>query len=236
MSVNAKFVIERIRVQLGDSAEPHFWTDPELLIYIDEAQMEFCRQGAPIRDSRTPEICSIAYKADTFEIPYHEAIQRILTAVRIDSNGELHKVKLKNQENVLGLFARNLSDYGTSIDNTRLLNRPDDNFDLFTDYDEHYIRFSSPALTSGTLVFQVERLPKDVIDSCDDPLEVNRKYVPALIAWSCYRAWNVEDAETFDAKASTKSHDLFIDHAIRAKTEYERRHAQPGVVKYGGII
>ena len=236
MSVDAKFVIKRLRVQLGDSTEPHFWEDSDLLIYIDEAQMEFCRQGAPIRDSRTPEICTIKYKADAYEIPYHESIERILTVVRIDSTGVLHKVTLKNQENVLGLFARNLSDYGTSIDNTRLLNRPDDNFDLFTDYDEHYIRFSSPALTAGTLVFQVERLPKDVIDSCDDKLEINRKYVPALIAWSCFRAWSVEDAETFDQKAADKSLDLFEDHAARAKTEYTRRHAQPGTVKYGGII
>jgi hypothetical protein len=235
MSVNAKFVIKRLRIQLGDSVDPFFWEDSELLIYIDEAQIEFCRQGAPIRDSRTPEICTLTYKADTNEIPYHESILRILTVVRIDSDGIPHKVELKTQENSLGLFTRNLSDYGVSIDNTRLLNRPDDNFDLFTDYDDNYLRFSSPALTAGTLVFQVERLPKDVLDKCDDPLEIHRQYVPALIAWSCFRAWSVEDAETFDERAAAKNLTLFEDHAARAKTEYIRRHSQAGTVKYGGL-
>ena len=233
MSTKVQRVLNRVRVQIGDEVEPYFWGDPELLDYIDEAQIEFCRQGYPIRDSRTPEICHLKYKEGDFEVVYHESIKRILSVVRRDSKGGLHKVELKTQENALGLFSMRPSDYGVDIDNTRQLNRPSDLFDLFMDYDEGYLRLSSPAETAGTLLLQVERLPKDFIDSCDQNLEVRREHIPALVAWACYRAWNKQDGETFDEKAALLNLDLFEDHANRARVEYKQRHATPGTVKYG---
>jgi hypothetical protein len=232
MSTKVQIVIDKVRRQIADDVKPFFWGDPELLDYIDEGQMEFCRQGYPIRDSRTPDICVLPYKANDFEVVYHESIRRILSVVRQDANGGLHGVTLKTQENALSLFSVRPSDYGVSIDNTRQLNRPSDRFDLFMDYDEGYLRLSSPAETAGTLLFQVERLPKNVLDDCDQNIEVRREYIPALVAWACYRAWNKQDGETFDEKAALLNLDLFEDHANRARIEYKQRHATPGTVRY----
>jgi hypothetical protein len=235
MSVKAQRALTKVRIELGDEVEPYFWSDTELLGHIDEAQVEFCRKGYPIRDSRTPEICHLKYSAGTTEVKYHETIRRVLTVVRMDSNEGLHKVDLKTQENTLGLFSMRPSDYGVSIDSTRQLNRASDNFEIFTDYDEDFLRLSSPAASDGTLLLQVERLPKDFVDDCNDILEIRREHIPAIVAWACFRAWIKQDAETFDEKAAKASRDLFDDHAYQASIEYKKRYAQPGIVKYGGV-
>jgi hypothetical protein len=222
-------------MELQDTIEPYFWSETELLYYIDEAQVEFCRQGTLLKDSRTPEICHLAYKANDYEIPTHESIMRVLSIVRQDDKGGLHKVTLKTQENTLELYPMHPRDYGVSTEGARQLNQASDLFDAFVDYDEHYIRLSSPAVTAGTLLLQVERLPKDTIESCDDELEIRKEYVPALLAWSCFRAWSKQDAETFDEKAAATNLALFEDHASRAKTEQSRRTSQAGIMKYGGL-
>lgn len=232
MNAKAEFVLKRIRIELEDSVEPHFWPEDELLMYLDEAQIQFCRD-VPIRDSRTPEICELSYRAGDYEIPYHESILRILTAIRQDSSGGLHKVNLTSQENATALFSTRRTDYGTSIDNTRQLTRASDDFDLFIDYDAEFIRFSSPAETAGTILLQVERLPKKELEECDDIVEVRRENIPALIAWSAYRGWSKEDAETFDDKAAAKQLALFDRYVSKAVIEYKRRHTQPGTVHYG---
>lgn len=236
MSTTVDYVLTRLRLELQDDVEPYFWSDTELIYYIDEGQREFCRPDfCPIRDSKSKEVTEIRYKANDYELPLHPSILRILTVIREDSNSNLHKIPLITQENVVSLYPARRPDYGTTIDGARALNRASDQFEVFVDYDEGYLRLSSPALTAGTLLLMVDRLPINDLKQCDDPLEIRKEYVPALIAWAAFRAWNKQDAETFDEQAAQRSYSLFRDHAERARIDQRRRTSQPGTVKYGGI-
>jgi hypothetical protein len=234
MSTKAEVALDRARIELGDSVQPYFWDDPELLSYLDEAQVEFCRE-VPIRDSRTPEICTLTYKAGATEVPYHPSIRRILNITRKDSNNVHWRIPLTTQENALALNSPARSDYGVNIDATRELTRPSDYFQVYIDYDEDYLRFSSPSSTAGTLYLQVERLPLSPITECDQLLEVRPEYIPALVAWITFRAWLKQDGETFDESASSRAFALFERHTSRAKFELHRRHSTPGQVRYGGL-
>jgi len=235
MSTKAEFALDRARIELGDSVQPYFWEDSELLAYLDEAQSEFCRE-VPIRDSRTQEVCVLAYKANASDVPYHASIRRILNITRKDSNGVLWQVPMATQETALTLNSPSRSaDYGVHIDATRELTRPSDHFQVFVDYDEDYLRFSSPSATAGTLYLQVERLPLSPVTECDQLLEVRQEYIPALVAWITFRAWLKQDGETFDETASSRAFALFERHVSRAKYELHRRHSTPGLVRYGGL-
>jgi hypothetical protein len=235
MKFDVTYVLRRLRNELQDIVEPYFWSDEELIDYIDEAQVRFCSDGVPILDSRTEEICRIEYKAGADVVPYHESIRRILSVVRQDSSGGLHSVRLLTQENSLQLFPIRPSDYGVNIDSTRQLNRANDSFDVFTDYDNDYLRLSSPAETPGVLLMQVERLPKDILKECDDILEIRRENIPAILFWASYRAWTKQDSETMDEKAAKRALDMYDIHVGKARIEQKRRTTQPGTMKYGGI-
>jgi len=229
-------LIEDLRIELGDSIKPFFWTEPDLLRYINSGHIEVTRD-VPIRDSKTPEITQIAYRAADSEIEYHPKILRVLTIVREDSTTakNLHRVVMKTQENALSLFSVRRSDYGVNVDATRELNRASDLFDVYVDYDENFLRFSSPAETAGTLLLQVDRLADKKITDCDQILETRPEHDTAIVAWAAYRAWLKQDAETFDEKASERQLALFNGYMGRGKITQKRRNSQPGIVKYGGI-
>jgi len=236
VSITANKVINRIRTELKDEIAPYFWSDDELLAYIDEAQMELCTRGYRILDSTSPAICEIQYKANAFKLPIHESILKILSVVREDSNGVLHNVRQATEESSLHMFPIRPSDYGhNTADAAQALTSPGDMFEVYVDYDEDFIRLSSPALTDGTLLLHVERLPYKEITDCEQELEVRREHVSAIIAWVAFRAWSKQDAETFDSTASNRSLALFETFADRARIDFKRRTSQPGQIKYGGL-
>jgi hypothetical protein len=235
MMMKAETLLDRVRVELGDEVEPYFWKEPELLGYLDEGQREFCRE-VPIRDSRTEEVCKITFSAGTSEVPIHKSIKKVLSILREDSNGDYTLVPMATEENEFHQFSGGLgNDYGLSVPSTRRLTTASDYFKVYVEYDEGFMRFSSPALTAGTLRLQVDRLPLKVLENCSQNLEIRDEYGPALIAWTCYRAWAKQDSEVFDPQASSKQLSLFVDHTTRARIEKKRQQSQPGVVRCAWI-
>ena len=236
MSDTVQYALDRLRRELHDTVEPYFWADDELMDYIDEGQVQFCTKGIAIRDSRTPKVCHLEYKAGQYEIPLHESIMKIRSIMRMDSNNNLYNVDMAMQETALEMFPIRPSDYGiNTVTTASQFNSPSDRFAVLVDYDEGYLRLSSPALTDGTLLLQVERLPLDRITDCEQELEVRREHVVGVLEYAKHRAWSKEDAETFDERAANRAFEMFIFHADGARIEQKRRTSQPGTVKYGGL-
>ena len=224
-------LIAKVRRDLQDQYEPYFWDDEDIIDYLNEAQLEFCVEGAPIIDSKTPEVCKIVYDADDYEFELHPSIQKILNIWREDpTSGEYTSLDILTETNWMKLYPQRPTVYGDNYPPDTSFTQSTRVSGVFIDYDSDYIRFTSPADVAGILRFRVERLPLDALEDGEDKLEVHRKYEAALVAFANYLAYNKQDSETFDAQASSKWLGRFQVLADRAKIQHTRKHSTPGTV------
>ena len=230
----ANTIIRRIRSDLKDQTEPYFWSDEDLLSYIDEAQIEFCRRdvGAPITDSVTREVCEIPYKADDTVLPAHSSIFNILHAFRDDDDGtgRLYPLKIMTETTLLGAH-NSADDYGMALSGATSFSQASRVRVILLDHTEGAIRLGSPADAAGILRIRVERGPIREICKPTDHYEVHRNHETALKAYSNYLAYSKQDAETFDEKARDHWKGEFDRIAARAQLEYIRRQSTPGPIQ-----
>jgi hypothetical protein len=236
----ASKLVNRLRDDLQDNAEPYLWSEKELLRYIDEGQIMFCRQGLPIVDSRSP-LCTVDVKQGEFEIPYDDRILRLRQVISVEQVNDTYvrhrEVRLHTQESFFELapFYSQSNDYGRLKQGTEIAFQPGPVQDVLLDYDADRIRLSRPADRAYTLLLTVERLPLEEVDDCDVEIEVKRMHHPAILAWAAYMAFMRQDSETFDEAAGERFQSLFQYLIGIAQGEHQRRNNTPGRVQYGGI-
>ena len=95
--------------------------------------------------------------------------------------------------------------------------------------------FRSPTETV-TINLAVYRLPIVPITTLgDQALEIDAQHHTHLLLWMKHRAYNKQDAETFDKRKSQDFKDAFLAYCEEAKREQQRARRVQGNVAYGGI-
>lgn len=236
---SASELVKNLREDLQDEHEPYLWSTSELLRYIDGGQIEFCRQGIPIFDSTSEETFLTVREGDP-ELPFSDTFLDVRQAIaryqnEVDGPYFYRTLKISTQENSLAMTPHWPRDYGVSRRVEDQMFSSGEPFEVFLDYDQNLLRLGRIPDRDFDIRLSVERIPLDIVNDCEDEIEVARMHHPAILAWAAYMAFLRQDSETFDKEAASRFLGQFTDYATRSKDEKLKRHSTPGTVKYGGI-
>lgn len=222
---------EEFRNQVGDTEQPHLWSEGEVLGYIIDAQDTFVRKTGGIGDMTTAAIVDLALVANTpftTHSPYILRIMsgRLLTAKRgIDFVHESDVPMLKLQDYGVQL-SFNLDDTETGEVRYGVLG-----------LEEKKIRWLRVPEANDTCRLRVLRLPYPRItgwQGAGNVLEIDEQHHRPLILWMKHLAYSKQDAEARDDKKAEDNRVAFERYCAEARGEIERRRYKPRIVQYGG--
>ena len=200
--------IQRFREDTVDVAQPYLWSDPLILRYLDEAQVEFCRATEGIEDS-TSTLCTLRTEPGVPLVKVSPKIRKIRGATLSDGRPmEIVSVEEARAAGV-GLGAR-----GSGAPRT-LIVLGDAQVQVYPVPDQLY-----------TIALDVMRLPLRSITSQGDETEVDDRHIPALMHYALSRAYSRPDADTLDQKRADYFEDRFRAACAEARRE-QGRHRKP---------
>lgn len=218
--MNSTEILDTFREEMNDLVSPYLWSDALLYRYLNEAQEMFCRKTEGIEDSSTESICRLAVTAGEDWYPISRKILKVREAINVATG---RPVDLMNMEkaSVKGV----------------LFNGYPGPLKLFvTGLEKHKLRAWPLPNQDVNVELRVFRLPLEAItDDGDQELEIDEQHHLSLLLWMKHRAYNREDAETFDRRKSDEYEARFLAYCAEARKEQERARRATGTVVYGGI-
>lgn len=177
--------IARFRLDRGDTETPYFWTDAEIVSYLNDAVDEACERADLLIDSTTSACCSVTLVANQGEYPLHVAVDKVL------------KVSIA----------------GKALTETSLEDEDADEADWETKtgeperfiFDGQVLRLVPAPASAGTAALRVSRRPLAalVATTPTGTPEIAPRHHLRLLSWMHRCALLKQDAETVDkAKAS----------------------------------
>lgn len=211
--MNTTELYELFRTEVSDLADPPLFAPAAIYAYIDEAQKQFCRLTEGIEDGRSFSL-SIVPDVDWYALD--KRILKVRKAYRADTGLPLNLVAQEKAEQ----------------NGIRFDGRSGPVKALVTGIEKGMVRAWPVPAQASTVLLDVFRLPKTVGE--DDKLEVDEQHHLSLLDWVKYRAYNIDDAETFDRRKSELSEARFRAYCTSAAAEQGRARHSAGVVAYGG--
>lgn len=203
------------RSQVVDTERPYLWTDDEALVYMDEAQKQFCRKTEGIADASTPSVVQVTVDAGDIFAPVHPSILTFRQAV-LGSTG--YKLDIKNHTEI-----------------HRWDNAAGSITQMIIGMERNKVRWDKTPTVDDEVTLLVYRLPLEDIDDFDQELEVDPLHHTALAFWMSHLAYMKTDIEAFNKQASDKGRMLFEQYCADVSAEQRRYKQKPRVVAYGGI-
>ena len=207
-------LLSLFRAEVFDTAAPYLWSDELAYGYIDDAQKQFCRDTYGIADARSFKL------AITPDVEWYKTDVRItkLRGAYFQATGQ--EVPVVAMEKMV---QQNMRFDGGKAPLKALISGLEDNV----------LRAWPIPNIACTVELRVFRLPDDV--AAGDDLEIDPRHHRHLLYWVKHLAYNVQDSETYDAKASEKFKALHTEYCFKAKLEASRAMHPAGTVIYGGI-
>lgn len=186
--MNVSQLMSRIRNQIDDKIEPYLWDDEELLSYLNEAYIDFCKETEIIHDSRTPtgyrQLCTINLQADVASYSLNKKILNIKSAV------------LSNQVLLSKTNIPELDTVWCGWRNSKGMPR----FFVLDSVSSKILLIPCPtAVEIGNglkLYLEVTRLPLTSLSSGGDEPEFPEEYHKCLIPYVLMKAYEKEDVQT----------------------------------------
>lgn len=188
-------LMTQFRVDADDLAEPHLFSDEELMVWFNEAQDEAAIRSRLLYETEYADACSIAIEAGQAVYPLHECVNEI-AHVAFVASGDTEVRHLDIMDRVeLDRIDRNWrSRSGTPRyliqDDTRLTVAP---------------KPDAP----GVLTLEVYRLPFDRMVLDVDQPEIAAIHHLRLVDWVTFRAFSKPDGETMDPQRAAAGEDRF---------------------------
>lgn len=216
--MNVKAFLARFRKDTDDVVVPYFWSDAEILEYLNEAVDEACERAKLIEDRATTTVCNIATKANADGYTLHPSVNEIKRAT---FNG---RVITETSEEAL--------------DDT------DPGWESRKGTPTHYIyspgvslRLTPTPLAAGTVALTVYRNPLDPLTSnndFDEP-EIHPRNHLNLLHWLYRCAYLKHDSEVYNPVKSSE-HDaqfeVLFGKRVGADVRRQQRDMRPPVVKF----
>lgn len=213
--MNSTSLNEYFRSQVTDLERPYLWTDDEVFVYMNEAQLEFCRLTEGIPDVSTPEVVNVPVVTGELKAEVHPSILTFRLAL-LASTGE--KVNIVNHTDVV-----TWTNQGGYIR------------EMIVGLEPNVVRWGCTPLVDDEVNLTVFRLPLTDITEFDQDLEVPSLHHASLVFWMQHLAYLKPDTETFDKKASDRAKANFVQYCDQVSAESRRYRQKPRVVQYGGI-
>lgn len=230
--MTAQQLLTQFRNEMLDTAKPHFWSDEEILGYMDDAYKRFVRLMGGIADF-TSDLTRVDIDAGDPVGILDKRILRITEAFRVSDGG---KISIINHTDLT--FTRD-NDYGL-IRPLHLDTMPGPVRYMVIGTERGKCKWVQIPETNDAAQLYVYRLPATKIEMDGTNLdyefdEIGDEHVPSLCLWMRHRGYMKQDADTFDPKRAESFRAAFAEYCTLAKREWDRYKHKNREVQYGGL-
>lgn len=192
-------LIRGLRVDLRDLAAPYFWSNEELVYWLNEAQTEAAERGRLLLERSNPTVTRVALVAGQASYNLHKSLFELVNIHllnRPDKQIHLHTAEWLDA-NRPGWRER--ANWLTQGPEFALLERG-------------VLTLMPAPHRDGTLVVEGYRTPLAELQDDNDEPELDSKDHRFLMDWVQYRAFSVPDAEAFDPNRARAALERFTAH------------------------
>jgi len=193
--MNLGVLIEQFRLLADDDAQPALWSDPELIRWINEAEVEACRRARLIVDSQTTAICSLT---SAISAEFIVLDPRIIYLRRAEWVGR-----------TLPLTPYDYRDLDREESGWRTRTITSNPRGYIRNLDSGKFRPYPICTVAGTIKLTVVREPIAPMDTPEDIPEIGARYHMALLDWVFFRAYSKKDSQAFDPKLAAAHLEAF---------------------------
>ena len=190
-------LITSFRRDAGDATAPYFFTDEEIIDWLNEAEDEACERARLIFDGTNQAICKLQFNPGSRVARLHSSILEIVDIKWVTADtGSTQALRLtsRTHEETSGAFGRNSSDTGLPV---------------LALHDEGMLSLWPVPNVSGYVWLQCYRRPIAQMSQSRDSPEIQEQHHKYLVQYALHRAFEVPDAETFDQTRSEKALRIF---------------------------
>lgn len=214
--------IARFRATVMDEVHGQFWSDAEIVSYLNEAVQEACERAKLIEDRSTPAVCTITLEPGKSSYPLHCSV---LQVKRLTFRGRVL------EETSVEELDCTYSGWETRSGMPRYWV-----FDGANSRGTPRIRLVPAPVEAGEVALTVYRGALKPIDPCNTQAhpEIHERFHMRLMDWMLHRAYLKQDADTFDPNKAATSLALFdqaFGQRIDANVQRKHRDRRPPVVR-----
>lgn len=215
-------IIGRFRRAVDDLEAPHFWTDEDIIGYLNEAVQEACERAKLLEDRTTPAVCSITLEPGKSTYALHPSVLEIK---RLALRGRpLHETSVEELdcthpmwETRQGMPRQFLLEQanGRGMPQLRLVPTP---------------------VEAETIALTVVRgaLKPLSADDCRGQPEIHERFHTRLLDWVYHRAYLKQDSEVFNPDKAAVSLVLFeraFGERPDANVQRKQRDKAPPIIR-----
>lgn len=215
--MNSSELLTAFREYVDDSVDGTFWTDAELLRFMDEAQRQLVRDAKYLIPDEIilPTVANQAYYVEDSTTLQYRKVRRIA------DNYPITVYSYQQCESFCPQF----------LDVART-GRP---IVMVIGERKGFFRLAPTPSAVENIRILVYRLPILSITGLAQNLEIDEEHHPYLLHWMAYRALRKHDGEVFDKAKADEELALFKAYARDARREREQLDHSPKQVVYGGL-
>jgi hypothetical protein len=229
--MDANELADYFRSQVRDDVEPFLWSDEEVLTYMNEAQRMFVRLTNGIYDVSSAA-CTVAVTSGQKFSTLNPAVLEIRKAYYVTPvTGYKRELKLINLASTSSLKTW---DYGV-YKNASIQDIPGIVDYMVVGEERGKVRWINIPTENATVELAIARLPLTKLSSSQLTLEVSEEHHVYLTEWMKHLAYNKQDGDAFDPKASLAAEARFRAYCEQVFKEWERYRHTHRTVAYGGI-
>jgi hypothetical protein len=240
--MNVAKLVSLFRADVGDTAEPHLWSDEEVLSYLVASQVDLARNTGGIRDSSS-SAAQIQISQGEPLATLHASVLKIHGA-RLASTGRPISVLSYADVYMNQATQRSLPFSFSTIESQGDVKA------IITDMDDGKVKVIQIPAADDTVLLIVDRMPlKDpvpavaanptatppVVAVAEVPLEVRAEHHIHLIKGMKGYAYAKQDADSFNPVKSAQFAAEFAAYCAQVQDEKERRADKPRLIAYGGL-
>ena len=193
-------LISAFRRDAGDAVKPYFFTDKDVIAWLNEAEDEACERARLIFDGTNQAICKLPFNAGARFARLHPSILEVVDAKWVTADtGTTQALRLTSRmhEETSGAFGRSSSDTGLPV---------------LASHDEGMLALWPIPNVAGHVWLQCYRrplLPLLPVDTEERSPEIHAAHHKYLVQYVLHRAFAVPDADAFDPSRSEKALKIF---------------------------
>lgn len=206
-------LLAQFRRDTRDTVAPYLWSDAEVLLYIDEAQKQFCRLTGGIADASS-FAARLKLKADR----RYASISPLVLKIRAAFDEDGRALELINFEDL---------EFDGSQGQALFTDQSGPVRKLVLGMEPNKARVIDTPTADSTVNLIVYRLPLDAITATGQSLEIDDQHHLPLLKWARHLAHCKPDAETYDrgrAAQFKQEFELYCDQAKQEKGAREHKH------------
>lgn len=213
--------IEAFRDTVADREVPPFWSDTQIVRYLNEAVQEACERAKLIEDRLTPAVCTVTLAPDVSTYQLHPSVFEIKRAtLRGRPLDETSIEELDDEcpgwENWKGSPRLFIFEQASGVRPASI----------------RLVRIPTQADTLALTVYRGALKPLSA-DMDQGRPEIPERFHDRLMDWVLHRAYLKQDADTFDPNKAAESLGLFIQsfgERPDANVQRKQRDRRPPIV------